>query len=83
MIASSMSLPDPYPAIGVQRRRNFDFTWAGEPRDWRQTIGYSDSASGVYVSTEMFQRLGIADAMKDKARKIPATGRSVQPAQRS
>jgi molybdate transport system substrate-binding protein len=38
-----------------------------------KTIAYSDSASGVYVSTEMFDRLGIRDAMKDKARKIPAT----------
>jgi hypothetical protein len=25
------------------------------------------SASGVYISTEMFGKLGIADAMKDKA----------------
>jgi molybdate transport system substrate-binding protein len=38
-----------------------------------KSIAYSDSASGVYVSTEMFGKLGIADAMKDKARKIPAT----------
>jgi molybdate transport system substrate-binding protein len=38
-----------------------------------KTIAYSDSASGVYVSTEMFKKLGIADEMKDKARKIPAT----------
>ena len=38
-----------------------------------KSIAYSDSASGVYVSTEMFSKLGIADAMKDKARKIPAT----------
>jgi molybdate transport system substrate-binding protein len=38
-----------------------------------KTIAYSDSASGVYVSTEMFTKLGIMDAMKDKARKIPAT----------
>ncbi|CCE12042.1 putative ABC transporter, periplasmic substrate-binding protein [Bradyrhizobium sp. STM 3843] len=38
-----------------------------------KTIAYSDSASGVYVSTEMFDRLGIKDAMKDKARMIPAT----------
>ena len=37
-----------------------------------KSIAYSDSASGVYVSTEMFQRLGIAEEMKDKARKIPA-----------
>jgi molybdate transport system substrate-binding protein len=38
-----------------------------------KSVAYSDSASGVYVSTEMFQKLGIADAMKDKARMIPAT----------
>src|SRR6266403_1714222 len=38
-----------------------------------KTIADSDSASGVYVSTEMFGKLGIAAEMKDKARKIPAT----------
>jgi molybdate transport system substrate-binding protein len=38
-----------------------------------KTIAYSDSASGVYVSSEMFDKLGIREAMKDKARKIPAT----------
>jgi molybdate transport system substrate-binding protein len=38
-----------------------------------KSVAYSDSASGVYVSTEMFNKLGIADAMKDKAKKIPAT----------
>ena len=38
-----------------------------------KTIAYSDSASGVYVSTEMFRKLGIEDEMKGKARKIPAT----------
>ena len=38
-----------------------------------KTVAYSDSASGVYVSTEMFSKLGIAEEMKDKARKIPAT----------
>jgi molybdate transport system substrate-binding protein len=37
-----------------------------------KSIAYSDSASGVYVSTEMFQKLGITEQMKDKARKIPA-----------
>jgi molybdate transport system substrate-binding protein len=37
-----------------------------------KSIAYSDSASGVYISTEMFQRLGIVEEMKDKARKIPA-----------
>jgi len=38
-----------------------------------KSIAYSDSASGVYVSTEMFEKLGITEAMQDKARKIPAT----------
>ena len=38
-----------------------------------KSVAYSDSASGVYVSTEMFEKLGIAAEMKDKARKIPAT----------
>jgi molybdate transport system substrate-binding protein len=38
-----------------------------------KSVAYSDSASGVYVSTEMFAKLGIAEQMKDKARKIPAT----------
>jgi molybdate transport system substrate-binding protein len=37
------------------------------------SIAYSDSASGVYVSTELFQRLGIADQVQAKAHKIPAT----------
>jgi molybdate transport system substrate-binding protein len=38
-----------------------------------KSIAYSDSASGVYVSTEMFDKLGIKEQMKDKAKKIPAT----------
>src|SRR5258708_39824012 len=37
-----------------------------------KSIAYSDSASGVYVSTEMFAKLGIADEMKGNARQIPA-----------
>jgi molybdate transport system substrate-binding protein len=37
-----------------------------------KTIAYSDSASGAYVGTEMFAKLGIAEEMKGKARKIPA-----------
>jgi molybdate transport system substrate-binding protein len=37
-----------------------------------KSIGYSDSASGVYLSTELFPKLGIADRIKDKARKIEA-----------
>lgn len=38
-----------------------------------KSVAYSDSASGVYISTEMFQKLGIAEEMKGKARQIPAT----------
>jgi molybdate transport system substrate-binding protein len=38
-----------------------------------KTIAYSDSASGVYISTEMFKKLGIEEDMKGKARQIPAT----------
>jgi molybdate transport system substrate-binding protein len=37
-----------------------------------KSIAYSDSASGVYVSTELFQRLGIADQVTGKSRMIPA-----------
>lgn len=37
------------------------------------SIAYSDSASGVYVGTEMFTRLGIAAEVKGKSRMIPAT----------
>src|ERR1700709_2607180 len=43
-----------------------------------KTIAYSDSASGVYVSTEMFAKLDILDAMKDKARKIPRLPQSAK-----
>ena len=35
-----------------------------------KSIAYSASASGVYLSTELFERLGIADQMKDKAKRI-------------
>jgi molybdate transport system substrate-binding protein len=34
------------------------------------SIAYSASASGVYVSTEMFQKLGIADQVMPKARRV-------------
>ena len=37
-----------------------------------KSVAYSDSASGVYVSTELFKRLGIVADMKDKAKMIPA-----------
>ena len=35
-----------------------------------KSIAYSASASGTYISTEMFPKLGIADEMKDKAKRI-------------
>ena len=35
-----------------------------------KSIAYSDSASGVYLSTELFPKLGIADQLKGKSRKI-------------
>jgi molybdate transport system substrate-binding protein len=38
-----------------------------------KSVAYSDSASGVYVSSEMFKKLGIENEMKDKAKMIPAT----------
>lgn len=37
-----------------------------------KSIVYSDSASGVYLATELFPKLGIADQIKGKARKIEA-----------
>jgi molybdate transport system substrate-binding protein len=38
-----------------------------------KSVAYSDSACGVYVSTELFSKLGIAEEMKGKAKMIPAT----------
>ena len=35
-----------------------------------KSIAYSASASGVYLSTEMFARLGVADEIKHKAKRI-------------
>jgi molybdate transport system substrate-binding protein len=37
-----------------------------------KSIAYSDSASGVYLSTELFPKLGIVDQIKGKAKKIEA-----------
>lgn len=35
-----------------------------------KSIAYSASASGTYLSTELFPRLGVAEQLKDKAKKI-------------
>ena len=37
-----------------------------------KSIAYSDSASGLYLSTELFPKLGIADQIRGKSRKIEA-----------
>src|ERR1700680_3548281 len=37
-----------------------------------KSIAYSDSASGVYLSTELFPKLGIAEQIKGKSKKIEA-----------
>jgi molybdate transport system substrate-binding protein len=37
-----------------------------------KSIAYSDSASGVYLSTVLFPKLGIADQIASKSRMIPA-----------
>jgi molybdate transport system substrate-binding protein len=37
-----------------------------------KSIAYSDSASGVYLSTELFPKLGVAEQIKSKAKKIEA-----------
>ena len=37
-----------------------------------RSIAYSDSASGVYISTEMLDRLGIAEQVKAKSTMVPA-----------
>jgi molybdate transport system substrate-binding protein len=37
-----------------------------------KSIAYSDSASGVYVSNELFRRLGVENQVKGKSTMIPA-----------
>jgi len=38
-----------------------------------KSIAYSDSASGVYISTELFKKLGIASQVAGKSTMIPGT----------
>ncbi len=44
-----------------------------------KSIAYSDSASGIYLSTKLFPRLGIADQVEGKSRKVrgPPSGEPV------
>ena len=37
------------------------------------SVAWSDSASGEYIENEMLKKLGIADAIRTKGRKIPGT----------
>jgi molybdate transport system substrate-binding protein len=37
-----------------------------------KSIAYSDSASGVYIETVIYRKLGVSDAVKAKSRMIPA-----------
>ena len=38
-----------------------------------RSIAYSDSSSGVYISSTLFKKLGIQSQVQDKAHQIPAT----------
>jgi molybdate transport system substrate-binding protein len=44
-----------------------------------QSVGYSDSGSGTYLSTSLFARLGVADQVLAKGRKVrgPPSGEAV------
>ena len=44
-----------------------------------KSIGYSDSASGLYLSTTLFEKLGVADQVAGKTRKVrgPPSGEPV------
>jgi molybdate transport system substrate-binding protein len=44
-----------------------------------KSIGYSDSASGIYLSTTLFAKLGVADQVAGKSRKVrgPPSGEPV------
>jgi molybdate transport system substrate-binding protein len=71
-------------AIAMAVRAGAPHPRIGTVDEFRQTllnaasIGYSSSASGVYLSTELFARLGIAEQMQGKARQFPRwVGREV------
>jgi len=38
-----------------------------------QSVAYSDSASGVYIETEMYKKMGIEDQMKPKSTRVQKT----------
>ena len=46
-----------------------------------KSIAYSDSASGVYIKTEMYKAMGLDDQLAPKSRMIPATPVGIELAQ--
>lgn len=65
-IAVAVPAGDPVPDISSTDRLRSVLLRAG-------SVAYSDSASGLYVSQQLFQRLGIAPQMVAKSRMIQAT----------
>ncbi|MEO8257522.1 MAG: substrate-binding domain-containing protein [Acidobacteriota bacterium] len=71
--------------IGMVVRAGADTPRIGSVEEFRRTllaatsIGYSDSASGTYLSTTLFGELGIADQIAGKSRKVrgPPSGEPV------
>jgi molybdate transport system substrate-binding protein len=71
--------------IGMVVRAGADKPDIGSVEAFRSTllaaksIAYSDSSSGVYLSTKLFPRLGIADQIAGKSRKVrgPPSGEPV------
>ena len=63
-------------SIGVAVREGAPLPDIGTPEAFVETllaaesIGYSASVSGTYVSTELFPRLGVADELAPKSRRI-------------
>jgi molybdate transport system substrate-binding protein len=71
--------------IGMVVRAGVAKPTIGSVEEFRRTllavksIGYSDSASGTYLSTTLFAKLGIADQVAGKSRKVrgPPSGEPV------
>jgi molybdate transport system substrate-binding protein len=65
LIAGAVRTGAPKPDLGSVEA--FKRTLAGA-----KSIAYSDSASGVYISTVLYPRLGISEEIKAKSKMIPA-----------
>ena len=77
-VAAADAVPLARSGIGVVVRAGAPHPDVSTPEALKQallaakSVAYSDSASGVYIEREMFEKLGIEDEMKGKARMIPA-----------